>query len=115
MSTRERNAEITRRRLAGERPTDLAAEFGITSERIWQMVQAEQRRQCSEAPARRHRSACHAALPERTPQSEPYAVRPFPRKAASGRWECSCGQVARAAATPAEAHSRWLTASIKDA
>lgn len=115
MSTAARNAEITRRRLAGERPADLAAEFGITSERIWQIVQAEQRRQRGEAPAQRQRSGAQAAAPKLSRQSEPFAVRPRLRKAASGRWECSCGQVTRAAATPADAYSRWLTASIADA
>jgi len=115
MSTSARNAEITRRRLAGEKPSNLAAEFGVTPERIWQIVQAEQRRQRGETPVRRPRGAKQPVLPEASPPPEPYAVRPRLRKAASGLWECSCGLVARAAATAAEAYNRWLSASIRDA
>ncbi|WP_313619536.1 hypothetical protein [Achromobacter sp.] len=115
MSTRERNAEITRRRLAGERPSDLGLEFGITPERVWQIVQAEQRRQRGEPPARRQRGVAPTVPLEPPRRAEPFAVRPRLRKAASGLWECSCGQVARAAASPADAYSRWLTASIADA
>lgn len=115
MSTAARNAEITRRRLAGERPSDLGLEFGITPERVWQIVRAEQRRQRGEQPARRQRGEAPAVPLETARRSEPYALRPRLRKAASGLWECSCGQVGRAAATPADAYNRWLTASIVDA
>jgi len=78
-------SRISRRRLAGERPSVLAAEFGVSPERIWQIVQAEQRRQRGEAPAPRRRCGTQAALPEASWWSEAHAVRPRLRKAALAR------------------------------
>ena len=51
MSNSTRDQEITRRRLAGEAPGDLAREFDISPERVWQIVSAAQRQQRGEPPA----------------------------------------------------------------
>lgn len=109
MSTSERNAEITRRRLAGERPTDLAIEFEVSPERIWQIVQAEQRRQRGEAPKRRSRDR------PKQPTATPAAIRPRLRPLEGrmdGPWQCSCEILARVGDTPKEAYDRWLTDAI---
>lgn len=105
MSTAARNAEITRRRLAGERPTDLAAEFGITSERIWQIVQAEQRRQRGESSKKRSRSAPTAAPGVIRPRLRLWADRP----AGSEWWECVSAMRIGVGATKPEAYARWLS------
>lgn len=42
-------------------------------------------------------------------------VKPHLRKAASGRWECSDGEFARAGSTPKDAYDRWLLAALIDA
>ena len=51
MSNSTRDQEITRRRLAGEAPGDLAREFDISPERVWQIVSAAQRQQRGEPPS----------------------------------------------------------------
>ena len=75
MSNSTRDQEITRRRLAGEAP-DLAREFDISPERVWQIVSAAQRQQRAAAQQRRRASA----KPER----------------AGVRRGCACGSARRA-------------------
>lgn len=106
MSTSERNAEIAQRRLAGERPTDLGLEFGITPERVWQIVQAEQRRQRGEAPKKRSRG-----VPKAAPTSIRPRLRPIDGRM-DGRWQCACDLVARVGKTRKEAYDLWLNAAI---
>ncbi|MCP2517418.1 hypothetical protein M5J07_20935 [Achromobacter mucicolens] len=107
MSTATRNAEITRRRLAGERPKDLANEFGVTTERIWQIVQAEQRRQRGEPskPRRRNTAKGQAGVQA--------AIRPRlrlwrDRPAGEEWWECVGDMRIGVAATKPDAYGMWL-------
>lgn len=112
MSTHEqiaRNAEIARRRMAGERPTDLAKEFGVSPERVWQIVQAEQRRQRGEAPKKRRRG-----VPKAAPASIRPRLRPIDGRM-DGRWQCACDQVVRVGKTRKEAYDLWLNAAILEA
>ncbi|MGZ9893043.1 hypothetical protein ACXXNA_05740 [Bordetella bronchiseptica] len=110
MTTAERNAEIVRRRLAGERPTDLAAEFGVTITRIVQIVRRARARLAAEGAGE-----IHVRTPTSRGNADVPAVRPRLRKAASGLWECTDGVVARAARTVQGAYQRWLTAAVADA
>lgn len=112
MSTHEqtaRNAEIAQRRLAGERPTDLAKEFGVSPERVWQIVQAEQRRQRGEPPKSRRRNTgpvqvpVHAALRPR--------LRLWPDRPAGSEWyECVGAGRMGVGAKKLEAYARWQSA-----
>lgn len=107
MSTAARNAEITRRRLAGERPTDLAGEFEVSPERIWQIVQAEQRRQRGEPSKPRRRDMARsqaAARPTVRPRLRLWRDRP------SGEewWECVSDMRMGVGATKPEAYGMWL-------
>lgn len=107
MSTAARNAEITRRRLAGERPSDLGLEFGITPERVWQIVQAEQRRQRGEPSKPRRRDMAQsqaAARPAVRPRLRLWRERP------SGEewWECVSDMRRGVGATKPEAYGMWL-------
>ena len=77
MSNSTRDQEITRRRLAGEAPGDLAREFDISPERVWQIVSAAQRQRGEPRSAGGHlRSpsvpACGRAAPvaKRSPGSQ---------------------------------------------
>lgn len=109
MKFSDRDLEITRRRETGERPVDLARVYGISAERVWQIVTAVQRHQRGEPPKQRRRHATGIGAPARS------LVRPRLRKAASGLWECTDGVVARAARTVQGAYQRWLTAAVADA
>ncbi|MBD9433237.1 hypothetical protein IB257_25145 [Achromobacter sp. ACM03] len=111
MSTSERNAEITRRRQAGERPTDLAKEFGVSPERVWQIVQAEQRHQRGEAPKSRRRNMG----PDQAPVHP--AIRPrlrlwSDRPAGSEWYECVGAGRMGVGATKLEAYARWQSAGL---
>lgn len=107
MSTAARNAEITRRRLAGERPKDLANEFGVTTERIWQIVQAEQRRQRGEPSKPRRRAKANGLAAPRL------AIRPRlrlwrDRPAGEEWWECVGDMRMGVGPTKLEAYGMWL-------
>lgn len=83
-----RNAEIVRRRLAGETPTALAQEYGVSISRISMLVRKDRER--TEAASRKPRM----------------------RQVEHGLWECSDATVTRRGETQEEAYSRWLTESI---
>lgn len=107
MSTTARNAEITLRRLAGERPTDLAVEFGVSPERIWQIVQAEQRRQSGEPPKPRRRTTGQGQAPVH-PAIRP-RLRLWPdRPPGTEWWECAGDMRIGVGATKPEAYAQWL-------
>lgn len=107
MSTSERNAEIMLRRLAGERPTDLAVEFGVSPERIWQIVQAEQRRQRGEPPKSRRRNTDPVQVPVH-PALRP-RLRLWPdRPPGTEWWECAGNMLIGVGATKPEAYAQWL-------
>lgn len=109
MSASERNAEITRRRLAGERPTDLAIEFAVSPERIWQIVQAEQRRQRGEPSKPRQRNTAQrqgATHPAIRPRLRLWRDRP----AGEEWWECVSDMRMGIGATKPEAYARWRSA-----
>ncbi|WP_152553742.1 hypothetical protein [Bordetella bronchiseptica] len=110
MTTAERNAEIVRRRLAGERPTDLAAEFGVTITRIVQIVRRARARLGTEGTGE-----IHVSTPSSRGNADMPTVRPRLRKTGSGLWECTDGVVARAARSAQGAYQRWLTAAVADA
>jgi len=107
MSTAARNAEITRRRLAGERPTDLAAEFEVSPERIWQIVQAEQRRQRGEPSKPRRRNTAKRQAGGQA------AIRPRlrlwrDRPAGEEWWECVGDMRMGVGPTKPHAYGMWL-------
>ena len=82
MSNSTRDQEITRRRLAGEAPGDLAREFDISPERVWQIVSAAQRSSAASRPQRRRASA----KPERAGVRRGAPV--GKRSPGSQWWEC---------------------------
>ncbi|MFY3079803.1 hypothetical protein ACOTF2_07120 [Achromobacter xylosoxidans] len=100
-----RNAEIVRRRLAGEATGALALEYQVTATRIAQLVRRHREkageiraRPRAKAPAKREKSA------ER--------IRPRLRKVELGLWLCAGGGVERRGETPTAAYERWLKASL---
>ncbi len=107
MSTIERNAEIMLRRLAGERPTDLAVEFGVTPERIWQIVQAEQRRQRGEPPKSRRRILVSGRAMGRAGPHPRLRLWPD-RPPGTEWWECAGDMRIGIGATKPEAYAQWL-------
>lgn len=109
MSNRERDLEITRRREAGESPADLAREFGVSAERVWQIVTATQRRLRGEPPKRRSR-----AMPKPKPAPIRPRLRPIDGRM-EGRWSCGCDVLTQQGATPKEAYDLWLNAAILQA
>lgn len=104
MSNRDRDLEITRRREAGESPTDLARAFNVSPERVWQIVTATQRRLRGEPPKRRKRDQARDSTTVR-PRLRPIDGR------MDGRWSCACDVLARQGATPKEAYDLWLHAA----
>lgn len=105
MSNRDRDLEITRRREAGESPTDLARAFNVSPERVWQIVTATRRRLRGEPPKRRKRDQARDSTTVR-PRLRPIDGR------MDGRWSCACDVLARQGATPKEAYDLWLHAAI---
>ncbi|MGE8688614.1 MAG: hypothetical protein ACN6PJ_15835 [Achromobacter sp.] len=109
MSNRDRDLEITRRREAGESPTDLAREFGVSAERVWQIVTATQRRLRGEPPKQRRRYPASAAVPTR-PVVRP-RLRLWPGRPAGAEWyECVGAGRMGVGATKLEAYARWQSA-----
>ncbi|MNT15096.1 hypothetical protein D3C72_1501320 [compost metagenome] len=102
MSTHEqaaRNAEIVARHQAGERPTDLGQEYGMSPTRISQLV-------------RRHRERTGEIAPREKPKPQVSTIRPRLRKVDLGLWECTDGTVSRRGETQKEAYDRWMLAAI---
>lgn len=117
----DRNSEIVRRYEAGERSTDLAAEFGLHITRISQIVRQEKARAAAPPKAK---PVDQPLPPELVAQlskagqreiATQQKARPRIRKAVSGLWECSDGVIARAARSFQGAYQKWLTAAIADA
>lgn len=107
MSNRDRDLEIARRRLAGEAPRGLAREFDISPERIWQIVQAEQRRQRGEPPKSRRRNTDPVQAPVH-PAIRP-RLRLWPgRPSGTEWWECAGDMRIGVGATKPEAFAQWL-------
>lgn len=109
MTISDRDLEITRRREAGELPAELARAYGISPERVWQIVTAVQRHQRGEPPKQRRRYAASTAAPARS------AVRPrirlWPDRPAGSEWyECVSAGRMGVGATKLEAYARWQTA-----
>lgn len=96
---KDRNAEIVRRRIAGETATDLAREYCVAITRISQLV-------------RRHRERMGDIQPHEKPKSQASAIRPRLRKDELGLWECTDGTVSRRGETQKEAYDRWMAAAI---
>lgn len=102
MSTHEqaaRNAEIVARHQAGERPTDLGQEYGMSPTRISQLV-------------RRHRERTGEIAPREKPKPQVSTIRPRLRKVDLGLWECTDGTVSRRGETQKEAYDRWMKAAL---
>ncbi|MFY4261475.1 hypothetical protein ACOTCG_28060 [Achromobacter xylosoxidans] len=100
-----RNAEIVRRRLAGEATGALALEYQVTPTRIAQLVRRH-REKAGEIPAR-PRTKAPAKL------EKPAArIRPRLRKVELGLWLCAGGGIERRGETPAAAYERWLKAAL---
>ena len=97
--TRQRNIEIERRVTAGESGPALAAEYGVTQSRIFQIARAV-------------REARGQAAPPRTYMKKPGTIRPRLRKVDLGLWECTDGTVSRRGETQKEAYDRWMLAAI---
>lgn len=97
--TRQRNEEIERRVTAGESGPALAAEYGVTQSRIFQIARAV-------------REARGQAAPPRTYTKKPGTIRPRLRKTDLGLWECTDGTVSRRGETQKEAYDRWMKAAL---
>ncbi len=108
MSNRDRDLEITRRREAGELPADLARAYGVSPERVWQIVTAIQRHQRGEPPKQRRRYPASAAAPAR-PVARP-RLRLWPDRPAGSEWyECVGAGCMGVGATKLEAYARWMS------
>ncbi|MFY2599444.1 hypothetical protein ACOTHJ_21275 [Achromobacter xylosoxidans] len=108
MSTHEqtaRNAEIVRRRLAGEATGTLALAYQVTPTRIAQLVRRH-REKAGEIPAR---PRTQAPAKREKPAGR---IRPRLRKVELGLWLCAGGGVERRGETPTAAYERWLKASL---
>ncbi|WP_246892480.1 hypothetical protein [Achromobacter xylosoxidans] len=109
MSNRDRDLEITRRREAGESSTELARAYGISPERVWQIVTAVQRHQRGEPPKQRRRYPASAAAPA-LPVVRP-RLRLWPDRPAGSEWyECVSAGRMGVGATKLEAYARWQSA-----
>lgn len=109
MSNRDRDFEITRRREAGELPADLARAYGVSPERVWQIVTAVQRHQRGEPPKQRRRYPANTAAPAR-PVVRP-RLRLWPDRPAGSEWyECVGAGRMGVGATRLEAYARWQSA-----
>lgn len=97
--TRQRNIEIERRVTAGESGPALAAEYGVTQPRIFQIARAVRE-------ARGQASAPRAYVRKQGP------VRPRLRKGDHGLWYCGDDVLTRAGETPEAAYDLWMTAAI---
>ncbi len=108
MSTHEqtaRNAEIVRRRLAGEGTAALAREYEVTSTRIAQLVRRH-REKVGEIPARpRTKAPAKREKPAKR-------IRPRLRKVELGLWLCAGGGAFGRGETHWEAYNRWLKAAL---
>lgn len=100
---------IGKRLLAGESTSALAREFGVSAERVWQIVTATQRRLRGEPPKRRSR-----AMPKPKPAPIRPRLRPIDGRM-EGRWSCGCDVLTQQGATPKEAYDLWLNAAILQA
>lgn len=109
MSNRDRDLEITRRREAGESSTELARAYGISPERVWQIVTTVQRHQRGEPPKQRRRYPVSTAAPTR-PVVRP-RLRLWPDRPAGSEWyECVGAGRMGVGATKLEAYARWQSA-----
>lgn len=109
MKISDRNLEITRRREAGELPADLARAYGVSPERVWQIVTAVQRHQRGEPPKQRRRYPANTAAPAR-PVVRP-RLRLWPDRPAGSEWyECVGAGRMGVGATKLEAYARWQSA-----
>lgn len=109
MKISDRNLEITRRREAGEPSTELARAYGISPERVWQIVTTVQRHQRGEPPKQRRRYPVSTAAPTR-PVVRP-RLRLWPDRPAGSEWyECVGAGRMGVGATKLEAYARWQSA-----
>ncbi|MFY2835793.1 hypothetical protein [Achromobacter xylosoxidans] len=109
MKISDRNLEITRRREAGEPTAELARAYGISPERVWQIVTAVQRHQRGEPPKQRRRYPISTAAPAR-PTVRP-RLRLWPDRPAGSEWyECVGAGCRGVGATKLEAYARWMSA-----
>ncbi|MFY3306100.1 hypothetical protein ACOTEY_30335 [Achromobacter xylosoxidans] len=109
MKISDRNLEITRRREAGEPSAELARAYGISPERVWQIVTAVQRHQRGEPPKQRRRYPISTAAPAR-PTVRP-RLRLWPDRPAGSEWyECVGAGRMGVGATKLEAYARWQSA-----
>lgn len=109
MKISDRNLEITRRREAGEPTAELARAYGISPERVWQIVTAVQRHQRGEPPRQRRRYPTSTAAPAQ-PVVRP-RLRLWPDRPAGSEWyECVSPGRMGVGATKLEAYARWQSA-----
>lgn len=109
MTISDRDLEITRRREAGELPAELARAYGISPERVWQIVTTVQRHQRGEPPRLRRRYPAGTAAPAR-PSVRP-RIRLWPDRPAGSEWyECVSAGRMGVGATKLEAYARWQSA-----
>lgn len=109
MTISARDLEITRRREAGELPAELARAYGISPERVWQIVTTVQRHQRGEPPKQRRRYPISTAAPAR-PTVRP-RLRLWPDRPAGSEWyECVGAGRMGVGATKLEAYARWQSA-----
>lgn len=106
MKFSDRDLEITRRLEAGELPAELARAFGISPERVWQIVTTVQRHQRGEPPKQRRRYPAGTEVPAR-PSVRP-RIRLWPDRLAGSEWyECVSAGRMGVGATKLEAYARW--------
>ncbi|MFY3305257.1 hypothetical protein ACOTEY_30195 [Achromobacter xylosoxidans] len=109
MKISDRNLEITRRREAGEPSAELARAYGISPERVWQIVTTVQSHQRGEPPKQRRRYPASTAAPTR-PVVRP-RLRLWPDRPAGSEWyECVGAGRMGVGATKLEAYARWQSA-----
>jgi hypothetical protein len=109
MKISDRNLEITRRREAGEPSAELARAYGISPERVWQIVTTVQRHQRGEPPKQRRRYPASTAAPTR-PVVRP-RLRLWPDRPTGSEWyECVGAGRMGVGATKLEAYARWQSA-----
>ncbi|GAB1829983.1 hypothetical protein [Achromobacter sp. RW408] len=109
MKISDRNLEITRRREAGEPSAELARAYGISPERVWQIVTTVQRHQRGEPPKQRRRYPVSTGAPTR-PVVRP-RLRLWPDRPAGSEWyECVGAGRIGVGATKLEAYARWQSA-----
>lgn len=112
MRQSDRNAEIARRYAAGERPSRIAKEFGITGARVSQIVKegsgprAKRQVDADGVQGRRLRAAArieHGLNP------------PFLKLVSGYIWSCAGDGVVRSGSGFDQAYDRWLAAAIYEA